>query len=94
MQAMSIVANTSLVLREEYDDYAILFNPDTAEVYGLNPISVTIYKHLDGKNSLDDIMSILRNTYINIPDSADQIVKEYLDKLLERGLAFNQRNQI
>ena len=59
-QGNKIVANPSLVLREEYDDWAILFDPDTADAFGLNPISVFIYKRLDGSKTLDEIITDLR----------------------------------
>ncbi len=30
------VANPSIVFREEFDDWALLFDPDTSESYGIN----------------------------------------------------------
>ncbi len=43
----AVISEECYVIREEYDDWAILFNPDTSEAYGLNPISVFIFKRLD-----------------------------------------------
>ena len=43
------LANPSLVLREEFDDWAVLFDPDTGDSFGLNPVSVFIFKRLDGR---------------------------------------------
>ena len=43
-----LIANPLMVLREEFDDWALLFDPDTSHSYGLNQVSVFIYKRLDG----------------------------------------------
>ncbi len=32
------VANPSVVLREEFDNRAILFDPDTGDAFGINPV--------------------------------------------------------
>ena len=49
------VANPLLVLREEFDDLAVLFDPDTGNGFGLNPVSVFVFNRLDGKHTLKDI---------------------------------------
>ena len=33
------IANSTIVFREEFDDWAILFDPDTNETLGMNPVS-------------------------------------------------------
>ena len=53
------LADPLLVLREEFDDWAILFDPDTGDSFGLNPVSVFIFKHLDGRHTLQSIMTLL-----------------------------------
>ena len=45
-----LLANPVAVLREEFEDAAVLFDPDTGEGYGLNPVGVFIWKLLDGKS--------------------------------------------
>jgi SynChlorMet cassette protein ScmD len=54
------LANPLVVLREEFDDWAILFDPDTGHAYGLNPVSVFIWKHLDGKHTMANILESLQ----------------------------------
>ena len=50
------IANPIIVLREEFDDWAILFNPDSGDAHGLNPIGVFVWKRLDGKHTINDII--------------------------------------
>jgi len=76
-----------LVLREEFDDWAILFNPDTGDSFGLNPVSVFIFKHLDGTSTLHDIMQKLCLECQDTPDDAEQYVQVFIDDLVERGFA-------
>ena len=45
------IANPLSVLREEFDDWALLFDPDSGKVVGLNPVSVFIWKRLDGNHT-------------------------------------------
>ena len=82
-----LIANPLMVLREEFDDWALLFDPDTSHSYGLNPVSVFIYKRLDGKHSIEDIMTELRTARQNAPVDADTHVRDFLDDLVSKGLA-------
>ncbi len=81
------LADSMLVLREEFDDWAILFDPDTGDSFGVNPVSVFIFKHLDGRNTLDDIMKKLRVECEDAPDDAEQYVAEFIDSLVQKGFA-------
>lgn len=83
----SLIANPVIVLREEFDDWAVLFDPDSSQSYGLNPVSVFIYKRLDGKHSFGDIMKELREACPDAPEDAEGIVQNFLDDLVDKGLA-------
>jgi len=80
-------ANQTIVLREEFDDWAVLFDPDTSDAYGLNPVSVFIWKHLDGKNTIADIVRKLGKECEDMPDDAMDYVKKFVDELVEKGYA-------
>jgi len=79
------IANPVVVLREEADDWAVLFNPDTAEAVGLNPVGVCVWKHLDGKRSVDDIVSEVRARFSDVPDAALEELEEFVQGLVDRG---------
>ena len=42
------IANPVVMLREEFDDWAVLFNVDTCHGSGLNPTGVFVWKLLTG----------------------------------------------
>ncbi len=61
------IANPLVVLREEFDDCAILFNPDTADAVGLNPVGVAVWKQLNGKNTLEAILKEIQAEFSDTP---------------------------
>ncbi|MCD5401061.1 SynChlorMet cassette protein ScmD [candidate division NPL-UPA2 bacterium] len=81
------VANPLIVLREEFDDWAILFDPDTGNGFGLDPVGVFIWKRLDGSHTLEDIVKKLRQDCEGVPEGAQAHVKEFVEDLVRRGLA-------
>ncbi|MFC1488542.1 SynChlorMet cassette protein ScmD [Thermodesulfobacteriota bacterium] len=81
------IANPLLVLREEFDDWAILFDPDTGDGFGLNPVSVFIFKHLDGKHTTQDILNKLLDNCEGVPENAEQEIKDLIEELVEKGYA-------
>jgi SynChlorMet cassette protein ScmD len=81
------LAKSLVVLREEFDDWAVLFDPDTAFGFGINPIGVFIWKLLDGQHSVEDILKELYDHCESVPDEAEQHVRGFIQELVERGLA-------
>ncbi len=82
-----LIANPLLVLREEFDDWAILFDPDTSDGFGLNPVSVLIWKCLDGKHTIQDILKKLQENCEDMPENAEQEIMDFVEKLVEKGYA-------
>ena len=86
-QVNNPIANPLIVLREEFDDWAILFDPDTGDAFGLNPIGVHIWKRLDGNHSVEDILQDLQESCEDVPEEAEGDLQEFIEKLVQRGLA-------
>jgi len=80
------VANPLIVLREEFDDWAILFDPDTGNAFGLNPTGVFVWKLLDGEHSLADISKELRDNAEDVPEEVKDHVHEFVQDLEKQGL--------
>jgi SynChlorMet cassette protein ScmD len=81
------IANQTIVFREEFDDWAILFDPDTGDAFGLNPVSVFIWKCLDGRTTIADIVGKLGKECEDMPNDAMEYVKKFVDELLGKGYA-------
>ncbi len=87
------LANPWVVLREEFDDWAVLFNPDTGHGYGLSPTGVYLWKFLDGEHSIDDMVTALRRDADGVPDDASEQIVAFVEELTEQGLAGSDTRQ-
>ena len=82
-----VIANPLILLREEFDDWAILFDPDTGNAFGLDPMGVFIWKLLDGKHSPEEILRGLRESVDGVPEEAGEHLNEFIQELTQKGLA-------
>jgi len=85
MHSKNPIANPVVVLRKEFDDWAVLFNPDPAEAVGVNPVGVAIWEILDGKKSVTDIIAQISQDFTDVPGSAAQEIQTFIDDLAKRG---------
>lgn len=79
------VRNPLVVLREEFDDWAILFDPDTANAVGINPVGVVIWTLIDGKREIKDIIVEVTERFSGISQSVDAEISAFIDELHENG---------
>jgi len=81
------IANPVVALREEFDNWAVLFNPDTADAVGISPVGVAIWKLLDGRRTLPQIVAALQEEFTEVPGTAADEVAQFVDELIKRGFA-------
>ena len=81
------IANRNVVLREEFDDWAVLFDPDSGNGFGINPVSVFIWKRLDGRRTTREILKELSEKCEDVPEDVESHFNEFIKDLVERGLA-------
>ena len=79
------IANPLVVLREEFDDWAVLFNPDTARALGINPVGVAVWKELDGKSSLEKIVDRIKDCFEEVPENVLEEIETFVSSLAEEG---------
>jgi hypothetical protein len=85
--------NPRLVLREEGEEGAILFNPDSGAVWFLNATATTIYQLFDRWRARSAISRILRKTYDLFGAAEEAKVNLFIDQLRQIG-AINTRTVI
>jgi SynChlorMet cassette protein ScmD len=81
------IANPYVMLREEFDDWAVLFDPDTGHGFGLSPTGVHLWKLLDGEHAIDDLFEEIQGHSENVPDDAKEYIRVFVDALVAEGLA-------
>lgn len=79
--------NDQVVIREEFDDWALLFDPDTGKVCGVNPVGVQVWKLIDGRRTESDICRVIREQYPDAPGSVDEDVRAFVNEITEKGYA-------
>ncbi|HRY61254.1 MAG TPA: PqqD family peptide modification chaperone [Candidatus Fermentibacter sp.] len=70
--------NPDVVLREEDEDGALLFNPDTSEVRVLNATGLFVWRMCDGVSE-DDLVSALSAAFDSVPPGR---VREDVDRFV------------
>ncbi|MDM7992499.1 MAG: PqqD family peptide modification chaperone [Candidatus Fermentibacter sp.] len=70
--------NPDVVLREEDEDGALLFNPDTSEVRVLNATGLFVWRMCDGVSE-DDLVSALSEAFDSVPPGR---VREDVDRFV------------
>jgi SynChlorMet cassette protein ScmD len=88
------IASPYAVLREEFDDWAVLFDPDTGHGFGLNPAGVYLWKLLDGEHSINDMLKALRRDALNVSEEAVQHLFAFVETLTQHGLAAYEGEQV
>ncbi|TFH33416.1 MAG: PqqD family peptide modification chaperone [Anaerolineales bacterium] len=79
------IPNPIVVLREEFDDWAILFNPDTAAAVGINPVGVAVWKLLDGVLMVEQIVAQIGEQFEGVPESVPDELMTFITELEEGG---------
>jgi SynChlorMet cassette protein ScmD len=81
------IANPFVVLREEFDEWAVLFDPDTGKGFGLSPTGVYLWKLLDGEHPAGALPEEIRTFAEQVPEEAGDHVRGFVDELIREGLA-------
>lgn len=82
MEKLPIKKDT-ISLREEFDDWAILFDPDANKAVGLNDLGVVVWKFLDGNHTMEDVIKELNEICEDVPEDAEEQIKTFIEELLQ-----------
>ncbi len=79
-------ADPVVVLREEFDDWAVLFHPLTGEAVGTNPVGVAIWKALNGRRSLKEIAASIATQFDGTGDTVLEDTLDFVKNLSQKML--------
>ncbi len=78
--------NPLIIFRAEFDDNAILFNPDNGDVFSLNPTGRIIWQALEQGDDEPAIMKKLAAACRDpLPPEAENDLREFIDSLKVKG---------
>ena len=77
-----------VVLRQEFDDWGILFDADSGEGYAVDPVAVFIWQQFDGSKTVADIIGLVKENFAEVPDDATLVAdgEKFINQLVEQGL--------
>ncbi len=80
--------NPDVVLREENEDGALLFNPDTNQIKVVNSTGLHIWQLCDGHRDVPAIVEEIQQVFDGVPPETNlnDDVEQFLDVLLKVGL--------
>lgn len=76
-----------MVLRQESDDWALLYDPNTGTAYGLHPVSAFICRLLDGRHTVEFISGQVSRQFYDVPDDSESDIRDFITDLVNNGLA-------
>lgn len=79
-----IKTDPRVVLREDFEDWTILFHPLTGEAVGLDPVGVLTWKLIDGERSAEEIAAALETRFEDAPPSVRADTLDFLRNLYRR----------
>jgi len=83
---MAIKVNPSIVVREELEGWGVLFDPSNGETFGLNAVSVFIWKGLEAGKEKPTIMRELADACGgSLPAEAGTDFDEFVESLAAKG---------
>ncbi len=77
--------NPDIVFREEFDEWGVLFDPETGDAVALDPVAVFYWKHLDGSNNREKLVEMLKMECEDVPEDAIDHLDEFVKKLEDAG---------
>lgn len=79
------IKNPLTVLRVEFDDWAILFDPDSAKTMGINPTGVAVWNLIDGQKGVEEIVEGINEKFSEVSTSAEKEISDFIDELYKNG---------
>jgi hypothetical protein len=80
------ICNPDVVLREEDEDGALLFNPDTNQVKVINNTALYIWKLCGSSCSLTELVANLKEAFDEVPaDQVEKDVQSFIADMIESG---------
>lgn len=79
------IQNPLTVLRVEFDDWAILFDPDRAMTMGINPTGVAVWRLIDGQKGIENIVKEIKEKLSDVSISAEKEISDFIDELYKNG---------
>jgi antirestriction protein ArdC len=80
------IKNPDVIVKEEDEDGALAFNPDTDKIIVLNHTAHFILEQCNGLNDMQNIVQAVKDNFDDVPEkNMSSQVEEYVEKMLSSG---------
>ena len=73
------------------DDDLVILDIPSGRYFELNDVGAIVWEHLDGSNTVDDLVDRVLDEYAVERDTASTDVQDLLGQLIEAGLVVDDR---
>ena len=77
--------NMDIVFREEFDNWGVLFDPETGSAMAIDPIAVFYWKLMDGSNDRAKMLKKLKKECEDVPEDAPEHLEGFIKQLEDTG---------
>jgi hypothetical protein len=84
---MNLRINPNVVFREDFDDIAVIFNPESGKSFSLNRTGAISWKALRDNKSKGQVLAEFKRNCYDIPADVEEHLSEFISALLDNGLA-------
>jgi SynChlorMet cassette protein ScmD len=85
MERIKPITNPEVILREEFEDWSLLINPDTSDSVGINPVGIAAWKLMDGKSDIEEIVIFIKQNFDEVSESVESEILAFIEDLKQRG---------
>lgn len=78
--------NPSVILREEFDDWGVLFDTEKGEGFCINPMGIFIWKQFDGNTTITTILNDIQKEFRDTPEDLQDHVQLLMNELQDHKL--------
>ncbi len=79
------LCNPDIVFREEFDNWGVLFDPETGNAVALDPVAVFYWKNLNGLNDRTKLIKMLSQECEDVPEDATEHLDKFIKQLEDAG---------
>ena len=83
-----IIVNPAVIIRDDFEDFGIIYNPETDKSYSINQTGVEILKHIQSQTPIPEIADKIRENFSEVPDDISGRVDMFIKTLIDKGLLF------
>lgn len=81
-----ILRKSGIVLQEEPDNWGFLYDPEKDYSYGMNAMSIFIWRYLETNPTFSKMIDTIKTRFINIPEEMETDIMILLTTWLEKDL--------